>query len=475
MSSTFGSLSTALTGLNAARQGSAVTGQNVANAGTEGYTRQRIQTSAIGATAQTGLFAGGPTAGQGVSIDAISRLGDSFLDTRVRATASDAGYAAARAEALLKLEDIMQEPGENGLSAKLQDVWAAWQNVANDAGEAAPASVLLEEAGALAAQLSHGYAQIEAQWSAGRTQLDSLAEELNAAAAQVAELNGEIRSALNAGSPANELMDKRNLLTASIASLAGGEVRDAGDGTLEILIGGNAIVSADSFRPVQLTGGYRMQDAAAAPVQLEWAHRPGSPIALAGGTIAGALSVLAPAATNGAGGEVAEAAASYNAFAGQLATAVNSVHRTGQTPAGTTGHDFFAFRPQLPPALGLTIVPADISGIAAGAPGSGGRDGSVADAISQIGVAAGSPDGVWASFVTKLAVTARTDIQRSELAAAANASAVNMQLSSASVDLDEESVNLLTYQHAYQANARVMTAIDEMLNVLINQTGLVGR
>lgn len=474
MSSTFGSLNASLTGLTAARQSSAITGQNVANAGTEGYTRQRVQTSAVGPVAQTGLFASGPTAGQGVSIDAINRLGNSFLDTRVRATASDAGYSAARAEALLKLEDIMQEPGENGLSAKLQDVWAAWQNVANDAGEAAPGSVLLEEAGALTAQLSHGYAQIESQWSLQRKQLDSLTAELNAVASQVAELNGRIRSALNAGSPASELMDQRSVLTGSIASLAGGEVRDADDGTLEVLIGGNAIVSGDSSRPVQLTGGYRMQDAAAAPVQLEWAHRPGTPITLAGGTIGGALSVLAPA-ENGKGGEIAEAAASYNTFAVTLAAAVNSVHRKGQTPDGTTGLDFFTFHPDLPPALGLTVVPKDVSGIAAGTPGSGGRDGSVADAISQIGVAPSSPDALWAGFVTKLAVTARTDVQRSELAATANASAVTMQLSSASVDLDEESVNLLTYQHAYQANARVMTAIDEMLNVLINQTGLVGR
>jgi flagellar hook-associated protein 1 FlgK len=57
----------------------------------------------------------------------------------------------------------------------------------------------------------------------------------------------------------------------------------------------------------------------------------------------------------------------------------------------------------------------------------------------------------------------------------AAASALSQQQSQSSVDIDEESVSLLTYQHAYQASSRVMTAIDEMLDVLINRTGLVGR
>ena len=82
--STFGALNTAYRGLTAAQQGMNVAGQNIANAATEGYTRQRVEQSSIGAPAR-GLFSGGSLqAGQGVSVDSIARLGSSFLDAGVR-------------------------------------------------------------------------------------------------------------------------------------------------------------------------------------------------------------------------------------------------------------------------------------------------------------------------------------------------------------------------------------------------------
>jgi flagellar hook-associated protein 1 FlgK len=77
--------------------------------------------------------------------------------------------------------------------------------------------------------------------------------------------------------------------------------------------------------------------------------------------------------------------------------------------------------------------------------------------------------------VTSLGATTRSALQHASLADQASTSAVKRQLSNSSVDLDEENVNLLMFQHAYQGAARVMTAVDEMLDTLINHTGLVGR
>ena len=65
--------------------------------------------------------------------------------------------------------------------------------------------------------------------------------------------------------------------------------------------------------------------------------------------------------------------------------------------------------------------------------------------------------------------------QRATVLEASRASAENLQLSATSVDLDEESVNMLAYQRAYEGAARVLTALDEMLDTLINRTGVVGR
>jgi flagellar hook-associated protein 1 FlgK len=475
--STFSGLNTAYRGLVAARAGLDVVGQNIANATTEGYTRQRVSTSSVDPTATVGLFSAGVRVGQGVSVDAIARLGDLHLDAQVRGSSAAAGYQSARASALSALETSLAEPGENGLSTQLQEFWGAWQDVANRPGEAAPAAALLGRAGVLTAEIADGYARTGDQWASSRSRVDTMAAELNFSASQVADLNGRIRTAVAAGSPANELLDQRGRLTERIASLAGGTVRELPDGTVDVLLGGNALVSGDAFRPVRVTGALTLSGAGAAPVSLEWAHRPGAPVSLDNGEIAGALSILAPATGSGTGGVLAEAAATYNALATDLAAQVNAVHRTGATAGSSipSGLDFFSFAAGRPPAEGIRVVPTSAASIAVGTLGAGGADGSMADAISQLGFTAAAPDARWAAFVIGTGVAARSELHYAQLTDLASTTAKSAQLGATAVDLDEENVNMLTFQHAYQGAARVMTAVDEMLDTLINRTGIVGR
>ena len=100
----------------------------------------------------------------------------------------------------------------------------------------------------------------------------------------------------------------------------------------------------------------------------------------------------------------------------------------------------------------------------------------VADRIAQVANDdAASPDAVWRAFVVDLGVRTRAAEQRAVVGAAARATAEGLQLANASVDLDEETITMLAHQRAYEGAARVLTAIDEMLDVLINRTGVVGR
>ena len=473
--STFSGLNTAYTALVAARQGLDVVGQNIANASTAGYTRQRVDTSAIGSVAQIGPLATRFSVGQGVSVDGITRLGNSFLDARARTATASSGYWDVRSSALATLEGTLQEPGSNGISASLQKFWAAWSDMGNNAGKPAPAAVLIAQANGLVAQVATGYQQVDAQWSSVRQETATKVTALNDAGQQIADLNARIRSTVASGAPANEMIDQRNTLAATVARLAGGTVRESADGTAEVLIGGNALVSGTIFNAVKLSGSYQMAGVTGSPVQLEWANRPGSSVALDGGEIGGGLAVLAAANGSGTGGTLAEAAASYNTFATQLAGQVNTVHSTGAIADGTSGHNFFAIDGVLPTALGLTIIPTDVAGLANGAVGAGGFDGSIAEKISQLGSAPGSSDSIWSSMVSGIGAAAKSANQQSAIADVTTTTAVGAQLSNSSVDLDEENMNMLTYQRAYQGAARVMTAVDEILDTLINRTGLVGR
>lgn len=476
--STFGGLNTAYQGLNAARQGINLAGQNIANVNTEGYTRQRIEQSAVGAPAPTGLTAAGVRAGQGVSVDGVARLGNSFLDAGVRNTSAQAGYASIRSDELQRIEDTLHEPGEHGITTALQGFWAAWQGVSNHPGESTPAAVLLQAASSLAGKVSAGYQALDSQWSSVRSGAAADVKTVNDAATQVAGYNATIRSVLAGGGSANELIDARNKAIESIASLAGGTVRNNADGTADVLIGGNTLVSGSSTRILALAGQSSMTGPGT-PVQVEWLDRPGQQAGVDGGRLAGAVTLLAPTAgpggAAGSGGAIAEAAASYDAFAAKLAQDVNAVHRAGQSTTGAANLDFFATGATGSAALSLRVVPRDGTGIATGAAGSGALDGSAADAVAQLGSGAASPDKAWTAVVTGIGVLSRSAQQHEQLATAAGVSAAGQRQAGASVSLDEENINLLSNQHAYQAAARVMTAVDEALDVLINRTGLVGR
>lgn len=476
MSSTFGALNTAFGGLTAANKGLSVTGQNIANAGTAGYTRQRIESQSLSPIAQTGpIRSSSPQAGQGVTVTGIARLGDAVLDNKVRVSAATAGYTAVRAETYSQIEDVLSEPGPNGISARLDSFWASWQDLSNNATEAAPAGALLQDAASLTSQINSGYNALENQWTRSRGQLDTQVAALNVTAAQVADLNGKIRESLAGGGSPNELIDQRTTLTTNLAALAGATVRDNADGTADVLIGGNALVAGSDAHTVRLTGSTTMTGASADPVRIEWADRVHPGLSLSSGEIAGAISSLAGADATGTGGPIAEAAESFNALATQLSTMVNSVHRSGVTPDGRTGLDFFATTAGQPAARSLSLVATSGADLASGEAGKGGHDGSIASLISQTGVGTASPDASWSKFVTRTGVDSRAALQNGTLAENLANAASDAQLSGASVSLDDESMNLLAYQRAYQANARVMTALDDMLDTLISRTGLVGR
>jgi len=468
--STFSGLGTAASALAAARRGMDVVGQNIANQATEGYTRQRVDTSAIPAAALSTRFSVGAAPGHGVSVDGITRLGDALLDARVREASSSAGFWSARALAATTAEAAMSEPTEHGLAARLSKFWAGWQDLGIAPDSGAAASVVLESAAQLSAQIAGGYRSVATQWSDTRATAERTIAQVNATATQIADLNAEIRDALASGRSANEIIDRRDSLVQTVSRLVGARGTLEADGTMTVRVDGNALVSGDGARSLTLDGPMSMD--ANGTMTVSWSGPDGFAVGVDGGELGGMLSVLAPAAD---GGTLAGIAESYNAVATALAEMVNAQHRQGETAAGQPGGDFFTLATTGPAALGLGLAVSDASDLALASPGAGPLDAGNANAISEIGRRGLSPDSLWTQAVGAFAVSTAGDIQRARLSDAAAVTAVTAQRSVAAVDGDEETISLLTYQSAYQAAARVLTAVDEALDVLINRTGLVGR
>ena len=180
MTSSFSGLTNAYTGLVAARQGLDVTGDNITNATTPGYSRETLLTSAI-TPASESKFATVEQVGGGVSIDGVVRVDSPLLDAQVRTTSASSGYAAEQSTAMDSIESALNEPGDNGLSSSLQAFWSDWQNVSTQSTSAASATTVIAAGQQIASQLADGYTAASNQWASTRSNVDSTVSAINAA------------------------------------------------------------------------------------------------------------------------------------------------------------------------------------------------------------------------------------------------------------------------------------------------------
>ena len=168
----FSSLNVGAQALFAAQRALDVTGQNVSNANTEGYSRQRVQQTARGASVVPAMFSrsdahhgrrGHPRARSG------SGTG-SWSPARTRSTPPYAGLGALSGT-YADIEATFGEPSTTGLQSQLSSFWNAWSTVANDPGGSGPRSLLLEQADTLADTVNGFSTQLTQQWSATRDQV----------------------------------------------------------------------------------------------------------------------------------------------------------------------------------------------------------------------------------------------------------------------------------------------------------------
>lgn len=459
--STFSSLNIAARGLEAARHQIAITGQNTSNVGTVGYSRQSATLLSQPGLTGIGLFPGPPGPGQGVLVGSVERASSEFVNRQVRITTAHSGFQQVRAETFSRIEDILREPGDNSVSETINNFFTAWQELSNDPGGKAPSAVLLQQGQAIANRIGSDYKALTTQWQSQHQSLENEVAQVNELGGRLAYINNTIRQNVANGGNPNELMDQRDQIADQLAKLTGGVLRTNGEGTADFLIGGNALVTADG---VQYQLAVSTTKSPGEEVTVSWSHRPGS-AGVDGGTIAGRISVLS------AEGPIVSSMNAYDDLAETIASQVNALHASGTNANGVPGGDFFSIDPDNP-AASIKLAITKMEDIAHGIPGTGALNGEVADQISQL-----APDvsQFWSGFVSTTGASARTSLDGLALAVNSETSARNSQLSLSSVDLDEEAVNLVTFQSAYQASARVITAIDEMLDVLINRTGLVGR
>jgi len=482
VSSTFGGLNTARTALWASQRGLDVTGQNIANVNTDGYSRQRVELRAMGGTAVPAIHSVSSPVGNGVDADQVIRIRDVFLERRGQVESAKAAELTVGDEALAQVEAAFREPGETGIQNMLAKVWTGFSAVANATDPQDPAArrQVLERLDILANGMQTTRATLDQQWLQTRDNLEALAAEVNSTASSIADLNTQIRQATRSGLPTNELSDRRDLLVGQLAQRVGATSVAAEDGMVDVIVAGTTLVASGSALGVRVAGADSPDDLGAGD-DPRLVTVPGGTSLAVGGTAGGQLSVLTST--------VPRYRDSLDRLARDLVTKLNAVQAQGYDSSGAKG--------DLQPLLddGSGTVPVDPATVTAGnirlrvttpellavartSPGDLGAasaDGRNAEAFFDLSLEAGGVDATYRALVVGLGVEASVASRDLEVQTVIATQVDSARQSVSGVNLDEEMTNMLSFQHAYSAAARMVTAIDEALDTLISRTGLVGR
>ena len=444
--------------LQASQFGLAVTGQNIANVNTKGYTRQgAILVSAPSAgTSRLQI-------GTGVSILGIQQFRDRFVDSRLQTEIGISGRLTAQRDALSPVDAAFNESEGNGISASINDFFGAFRSL-----EANPVSIplrtdVIAKATAMTSAFSTTRARLVEIRNASDAQLRSEVGQLNTLSQQVADLNVRISTAENSGGNAAELRDQRDQLVNQVSELTGARAIETAEGMVTLtLADGHALVSGDHFTPVQI------QDSV--PDGLATLTISGQPAIIGDGRLRGLQNALGTI-----GGQIQ----SLDDLAASITSRVNTLHTSGTDAYGNTSANFF----QVPASGPVTAANFSVAGnikvdprlIAASPLPSGSASATVAGAIAELlndptstaGSRTGSFSSIYSSIVSDAGKELRTVDDGLVTQQAIMSQALAQRDATSGVSLDEEAINLLQFQKSYEAAARFLKIADEMTQTIM--------
>jgi len=527
MRSTFHGLEVAKRGMFTQQSALYVTGHNIANANTPGYSRQRVnfvQTEPYPAASMNRPQIPGQM-GTGVTAGSIERIREHFLDYQYRSEANKLGYWNTRSDAIAKMEDIMNEPSEYGLGKVMTQFWESLEDLSVNPENEGARAVVRQRGIAVAESFNYLYnslAQIRADLG---KQIKTDLLEINSILKQINDLNDQIKAIEPNGYLPNDLYDKRDALVDELSKFfnvkvnkisSGGNSLDIAEGIYEISLvnrDGSTVnlVTQDGYSTFSvvpsISGDPTNPDGYISDIQIEDALgviSTVSPDNLAVGRVRALIESYGygPDQDN-VKGYYPDMLANLDKMAYSFAAMFNTQHQNGYGLNNSTGLDFFSMTLSGPPTekgAAATIkvhsdIMNDLSNIAASS--ATGESGNGYNALNLtmikdlqiVGGTATIPSGdpvtvpitggtvqmFYEGLIGKIGVDGQ-QAQRMKFNAETLAMSVEKNRQSiSSVSLDEEMTNMIKFQHAYNAAARNITVIDEMLEKIINGMGIVGR
>lgn len=448
-------LSIARSALSVQQRAMEVTGQNVANANTPGYSRQTL-----GIQAATPLTLPLYSVGRGVEATTITRARDTFYDAAYRSDNAQLGSSTTLNSYLSQIEGVLNEPSTTGLSSSLDKFFQSFSDLANDPQNHSSRELVKAAATRVVSQLHSLNSQLG---QVRQNAVDSMKDQVktvNGLLSRIADLNKAIVASGGPGGPSPDLLDQRDLLVDQVSQYMEVNVANRSDGSCGITCGNVLVVDGGSASTLALSGS-----------------GSGFGVAVANGPMLGITSGSLYGLSDLTQNRLPAALSQLDQVAAALVNEVNAVHSTGYNLAGATGVNFFTAGTTSAGTISLsaevTASSDNISASTNGLSGNGGIATQIAG-LATTGVATLGGSTIREYYVA-LATGVGLDVSNTSQDMTASETLVaredQARTSVSGVNVDEEMVSLITQQQAYQAAARIVNVANDMMTTLMQLLG----
>jgi flagellar hook-associated protein 1 FlgK len=454
-----GLLSIGRKALMAQQKGINVTGNNIANVNTPGYSRQRLNLSS-----DVPIMTGNGLMGSGVTANKVERVYQRFLGVQINNETQSLGQWEAHKDALERVEMIFDESGGYGLNQVMSEFWNAWQDLTNNPSGSVERTVLVAKSEMLTATFSKNYEDLQKIQRDIDWNIEGAVEEINRLSENMVDLNQKIIQVESGGHMANDYRDQRDLVLKELSELIDINSFEDANGGVTVSVGsGQALVEG--------THTYKLSTQANADghQDVTWLDSSGNTVIISNNISKGKLKGWLDARDV----DIDNSLNKLDTLAQNLMTEVNSLHATGYGLDGSTGNDFFTGT-ALATGIQVNQLIANDTNLIAAAEGidkPGDNGNAIAIANLQEALTMNGTTATFGAYYDSMVSDAGLAVQQATSYYDHQSQMVlqveNYRESISGVSIDEEAVNLIKYQNAYQAAAKLITTADEMMETVL--------
>lgn len=448
------------------QKGIYVTGNNIANVNTPGYSRQRLNMCSD-VPINTGI---GPV-GSGVTANAVERVYNRFLGVQINNETQSLGQWEAYKDSLERVEMVFNESDGSGLNGVMSEFWNAWQDLTNNPSGSVERTVLVAKSEMLAETISQKYENLQQIQRDIDSNIEGAVKEINRLSENMVDLNQKIIQMESDGYTANEYRDQRDLVLKELSELIDIDSFEDANGAVTVSVGsGQALVEG--------THAYKLSTQTNATSGLQdvtWVDSSSNTVIITNDISKGKLKGWLDARDV----DIRNSLDKLDTLAQNLMTEVNTLHANGYGLDGSTGNAFFTgaatatgiqVNPLIANDTNLIAAAEGFNSVVGDKPGDNGN--AIAIANLQAAQTMNGNTTTFGAYYDSLVSDAGLAVQKASSYYDHQSQMVlqleNYRESISGVSIDEEMVNLIKYQNAYQAAAKLISTADEMMGTVLN-------